>query len=146
MLINKEQSLFERYKLYVIAALVFFIIQTILIGYLIHINRMQKKTSSQLRDYEERYRELLRVDRSSRLGELTASLAHELNQPLTAILSTAQAGLRFLESGENDPVLYREILHFRPECLAESWADLLLPSGGSSSAVLPGWNGGEQSP
>ena len=30
------------------------------------------------------------------LGELSGSLAHELNQPLTAILSNAQAAQRFL--------------------------------------------------
>ena len=42
--------------------------------------------------------ELLRVERTSRLGELVASLAHELNQPLAAILSSAQAALRFLQS------------------------------------------------
>jgi signal transduction histidine kinase len=34
--------------------------------------------------------------RVSTLGELTASLAHELNQPLTAILANAQAALRLL--------------------------------------------------
>jgi signal transduction histidine kinase len=108
--VNREQSVFERYKLYIIAALLFFSVQTFFIGFLIHLNRKQRKTSLQLREYEERYRELLRVDRSSRLGELTASLAHELNQPLTAILSTAQAALRFMDAGKNDPALYREIL------------------------------------
>jgi signal transduction histidine kinase len=108
--INKELNIFERYKLYIIVALAFFIIQTFFIGFLVSLNRKQRKTSKQLREYEERYRELLRIDRSSRLGELTASLAHELNQPLTAILSTAQAALRFLDSGENDPALYREML------------------------------------
>src|SRR2546428_311598 len=35
--------------------------------------------------------ELTHIGRVSALGELTASLAHELNQPLTAILSNAQA-------------------------------------------------------
>lgn len=109
-LINKESNLFERYKLYIIASLIFLIFQTVFIGFLIHLNRKQRKISLQLREYEERYRELLRVDRTSRLGELTASLAHELNQPLTAILSTAQAALRFLDAGKNDPALYREIL------------------------------------
>jgi C4-dicarboxylate-specific signal transduction histidine kinase len=44
------------------------------------------------------------------LGELTASLVHELTQPLAAILSNAQAGLRFLASGKNDPELLRQIL------------------------------------
>jgi signal transduction histidine kinase len=108
--VNGEQSVFQRYKLFIIAALLFLSVQTFFIGFLIHLNGKQRKTSLQLREYEDRYRELLRVDRSSRLGELTASLAHELNQPLTAILSTAQAALRFLESGKNDPALYREIL------------------------------------
>jgi PAS domain S-box-containing protein len=54
--------------------------------------------------------ELLRVERSSRLGELVASLAHELNQPLAAILSSAQAALRFLQSATPDLNLFRTIL------------------------------------
>ena len=45
----------------------------------------------------QRQREdLAHVTRVSLMGELTASLAHELNQPLTAILSNAQAAQRFL--------------------------------------------------
>ena len=110
IIINREMTIFDRYKKYLFAALVFLAAQTFLIGYLIRLNWRQKQTSLQLIEYEERYKELLRVDRTSRLGELTASLAHELNQPLTAILSTAQAALRFMESGNNDPALHREIL------------------------------------
>jgi two-component system sensor kinase FixL len=55
-------------------------------------------------------RELLRLERLSRMGELTASLAHELNQPLTAILSNAQAGLRFLQAENPDLNELGEIL------------------------------------
>jgi two-component system sensor kinase FixL len=44
------------------------------------------------------------------MGELTASLAHELNQPLTGILANAQAGLRFLEATPPDLLEIREIL------------------------------------
>ena len=40
--------------------------------------------------------ELAHVARINMMGELAASLAHELNQPLTAILSNAQAAQRFL--------------------------------------------------
>jgi PAS domain S-box-containing protein len=54
--------------------------------------------------------ELLHVERSSRLGELTVSLAHELNQPLAAILSSAQAAIRFLQSPTPDLNLFRTIL------------------------------------
>ncbi|MGA9856135.1 MAG: ATP-binding protein [Gammaproteobacteria bacterium] len=41
--------------------------------------------------------QLWRADRVASISTLTASLAHELNQPLSAILSNAQAGLRFLD-------------------------------------------------
>ncbi len=40
--------------------------------------------------------ELAHLSRVALLAELSGSLAHELNQPLTAILSNAQAGLRFM--------------------------------------------------
>lgn len=40
--------------------------------------------------------ELAHLSRVAMLAELSGSLAHELNQPLTAILSNAQAALRFL--------------------------------------------------
>jgi PAS domain S-box-containing protein len=54
--------------------------------------------------------ELLRVERMSRLGEFVASLAHELNQPLAAILSSTQAAIRFLQSTPPDLNLIRTIL------------------------------------
>lgn len=41
---------------------------------------------------------------------LTSSIAHELNQPLTAILSNAQAGLQFLAGSDPDIEEIREIL------------------------------------
>jgi len=54
--------------------------------------------------------DLFRVQRLTHLSELTASLSHELNQPLAAILSCAQAALRFLESATPDLNLFRTIL------------------------------------
>jgi C4-dicarboxylate-specific signal transduction histidine kinase len=54
--------------------------------------------------------ELAHISRISMLGELSASMAHELNQPLTAILSNSQAGSRFLaEPSPNVPEV-REVL------------------------------------
>jgi PAS domain S-box-containing protein len=55
-------------------------------------------------------RELLQLERLSRMGELSASLAHELNQPLTSILSNARAALRFIESDRLDIGELKEIL------------------------------------
>ena len=39
------------------------------------------------------------ADRVAQIAVMTSSLAHELSQPLTAILSNAQAGLRMLRAG-----------------------------------------------
>jgi signal transduction histidine kinase len=55
-------------------------------------------------------RDLTHVGRVSTMGELTASLAHELNQPLTAILSNAEAAQDLLESSPVNLGEIREIL------------------------------------
>jgi two-component system sensor kinase FixL len=44
------------------------------------------------------------------MGELTASLSHQLNQPLTAITSNALAALRFLDAPAANLVEVRDIL------------------------------------
>lgn len=54
--------------------------------------------------------QLWHADRVAQTGVITASLAHELNQPLTGILSAAQAGLRFMARGHPNPDDLREIL------------------------------------
>jgi two-component system, LuxR family, sensor kinase FixL len=54
--------------------------------------------------------DLTHIGRVSAMGELAASLAHELNQPLTAILSNAQAAQRFLAGDVVDLEQLREIL------------------------------------
>lgn len=54
--------------------------------------------------------ELAHLSRVSMLGELSGSLAHELNQPLTAVLSNAQAAQRFLDRDPPDIDEVNEIL------------------------------------
>ena len=49
------------------------------------------------------------LGRASLLGEMTASLAHELGQPLSAILNYANAGGRFIDGGEPNPGTLQEI-------------------------------------
>ena len=74
----------------------------------IFVNAIERKRT-ELEAFAAR-RELLRSERLHRMGELTASLAHELNQPLTSILSNARAALRFIESGTLDMDELKEIL------------------------------------
>jgi len=59
---------------------------------------------------QQHRQELAHFSRLSIMGELSASMAHELSQPLTAILTNAQAAQRFLAAGQPDPGEFREIL------------------------------------
>ena len=59
---------------------------------------------------QRQHAELAHVSRVSIMGELSASMAHELNQPLTAILTNAQAAQRFIAGGQADVNEFREIL------------------------------------
>jgi C4-dicarboxylate-specific signal transduction histidine kinase len=59
---------------------------------------------------EQQQRELAHLSRVVMLGELSGALAHELNQPLTAILSNAQAAQRFLAAEPIDLMELRDIL------------------------------------
>lgn len=64
-----------------------------LVGFEIDISKQKKmeKDTHRLRN------ELAHVNRLATMGELTASIAHELNQPLAAIMNNAQAALQFLK-------------------------------------------------
>jgi PAS domain S-box-containing protein len=59
--------------------------------------RMQAEAEA--RQYRE---ELAHFGRLDILGEMAASLAHELNQPLTGIMNNASAGRRFIAKGRAD--------------------------------------------
>jgi two-component system sensor kinase FixL len=61
-------------------------------------------------EVQQQRTQLAHLARITMLGELSGSLAHELNQPLTAVLSNAQAAQRFLDKPEVDLDEVREIL------------------------------------
>ena len=105
----KEVNFIDEYKWILGAVLLFLVLQSMMIANLIRLNRNQKLMTKKVIETENKYREFLHEDRSLRLGQLTASLSHELNQPLTAILSTAQAGINFINSNEATPELLKQI-------------------------------------
>ena len=63
-----------------------------------------EREAAQLRQH------LAHIGRVSAMGELTASLAHELNQPLTAILNNAEVALGHLDAASVNHAALREIL------------------------------------
>jgi len=67
--------------------------------------RMEEKLALQ-----QQRGELAHLGRVASMSELSGSLAHELNQPLTAILSNAQAAQRFMAEDPPDLAEVRDIL------------------------------------
>src|SRR5262249_46082511 len=61
----------------------------------------RKQAEAEVRESERRYREaqmeLAHANRVAVMGQLTASIAHEVNQPNTAVVASAQAALRWLD-------------------------------------------------
>jgi C4-dicarboxylate-specific signal transduction histidine kinase len=85
-------------------------------------------------------REEKRVGQMLALGEMAAALAHELKQPLAAILANAQAAQRFLANDAPDLAEIREIL--ADICEADQLAVGILSRvrarmGGSAPDVVP---------
>ncbi len=79
------------------------------LGYIGCANDITERKRAELEVVQQRA-ELAHITRVSTMGELSASLAHELNQPLTAILSNSQAAQRFLSAEPPNINEVREIL------------------------------------
>ena len=102
----REPGIWERYswQMSLIASVI--LIQGALIGRLLHEQRRRGLAEVESR---QRLAELAHVNRYSAAGELTTSIAHELNQPLGAILTnTEMAELMLKGSSPNLDEVARE--------------------------------------
>jgi len=93
----RKLSIWEEHQWEIVGVIVIIFLQAFaLIGLVIQHRRRRRaeEESQKLKD------ERAHISRVLAMGEIAASLAHEINQPLSAIRSYAQAGLRFLN---NDP-------------------------------------------
>jgi PAS domain S-box-containing protein len=75
----------------------------------------RKRAEAEARKSERRYRELqmevAHANRVATMGQLTASIAHEVNQPIAATAINAEAALRWLGPGPPDLKEVRQALH-----------------------------------
>lgn len=106
IIVNREFSLWDL-RYYAIGVLAFIFAQSLLIAGLMIQKRRRRSAEESLR---QRGEELAHVSRIAAMGELTTSLAHEINQPLTAILTNAEAARRFLTQSSPDIDEVRQIL------------------------------------
>jgi len=113
IILYRTPSLWQRHRGLIISVVSICGLQALLIaGLLVNLIRRRRAESSLTKAEEEahRHREQINLlSRVSLLGEMTASLAHELNQPLSAIVSNANAGMRYIDTGKEDPKTLREI-------------------------------------
>ncbi|MGL3107971.1 GAF domain-containing sensor histidine kinase [Bradyrhizobium sp. BR 1432] len=62
----------------------------------------RKRAEAEARENERRYREALmelaHVNRVTTMGQLTASISHEMKQPIGAVVANAEAGLNWLDA------------------------------------------------
>jgi PAS domain S-box-containing protein len=73
-----------------------------------------KRAEAEARENERRYREALmrlaHANRVTTMGQLTASIAHEISQPIAATVTNAQAGLNWLDGCPPDLAEVRQML------------------------------------
>ena len=103
----REPTAWKRYSWQIAFISAVILVQAWLIMVLLHEHRRR-----QLAEVEARQRmvELAHVNRFSMAGELTASIAHEINQPLGAILTNAETADAILLSAKPDIAELRDIV------------------------------------
>ena len=100
-------TLWDEYRTYATGALVIVALLALLVVGLLFERFWRHRAEAEV---EERRKEVTHLTRIAILGEFSGALAHELNQPLTAILSNAQAAQRLLAKTPVDLDEVREIL------------------------------------
>jgi signal transduction histidine kinase len=91
----REASIWDLYRMQILAAIAVVLGQGLLISWLIYEHRRRHLAEVQSRNSMA---DLTRMDRVARAGLLSASMAHEVNQPLTGIAMSAGAALRWLRA------------------------------------------------
>lgn len=103
----REPGLWQQYWWQIAFVCAIIILQAGLISVLLHEHRRRRLAEVQSR---QRMTELAHINRFSTAGELTASIAHEINQPLAAILANAETAQIMLESPRPDLAGLKEIV------------------------------------
>jgi len=96
-----KPTAWQQYRWQIVSAVGLILIQALLILSLLYEHRRRRNAEVEA---HKRLYELARMNRRSTAGELSASIAHELNQPLTAILANTEAA-------ELAPPSARDVMH-----------------------------------
>lgn len=103
----REETVWERYWWQITVAGIVILVQAALIVALLVARRRQRRAELAVQQLRV---ELAHAGRLATLGEITANVAHEVRQPLSAIYSNAEAGEMLLEAGKENFDEVRRIL------------------------------------
>jgi signal transduction histidine kinase len=103
----REPTAWERYRWQLTGVIIALLIQAALIAWLL-IERHGRRTAQLLS--RDRLLEVMHLNRSAAAGAMSASFAHELSQPLGAIMSNAEAAELLLGANPLDIGQVKEIL------------------------------------
>jgi len=103
----RRTGVWEQYREYILAVLAAIVVQAALIGWLL-LERRRRRTAEMLARHS--MSELAQVNRIATAGELSASIAHEVNQPLAAIMAQAGAALTLIRKAKADVPAVHEAL------------------------------------
>lgn len=104
---NREFNVWERYRWQIVAIVAIVLLQAAVIAGLYFERRRRQLAERELR---ERLMEVIHLNRTAIAGALSASVAHELNQPLAAIQSSAEAAVLYLQADPPNIVRAQDIL------------------------------------
>ena len=97
----RNPTVWEQYRAYILAFIAAIVIQSALISWLLYEHWRRQRAEILARDTMS---ELTHVNRMATAGQLSASIAHEIRQPLAGIVANAQAALRWLEKANVEEV------------------------------------------
>jgi signal transduction histidine kinase len=103
----RDATFWEAYRWQALTIAAIILIQTGLISILLH--ERKKRSDAELESHQ-RLSELAHVGRRATAGELSSSIAHELNQPLGAILTNAETAELILKSPSPDLTELKDIV------------------------------------
>jgi signal transduction histidine kinase len=103
----RDPTVWERYRWQIVMVAAALLLQTLLITLLIYERRHRRFAEVEAL---HRMDELAHMNRHATVGELSASIAHEINQPLGAILNNAETAAILLDSPSPDVKQLKEII------------------------------------
>jgi signal transduction histidine kinase len=105
-IIFRQRTLWQAYRWHILGVMALIGAQAALIVMLLVQRRRRREAQAALRYAEaaaqRQLSQIAHLDRVAGMGQLASSLAHELNQPLTGILTNAQAAERLLAQPQPD--------------------------------------------